>query len=95
MNPETLNSWCAYSEFCDALPHRIPRRQLLRLSDVGRFPAYVKPAGLKSEPLFLQSDVVLWLKRTYGHLLPEYISHVERSGVVGTNAGAFQKAQTL
>jgi hypothetical protein len=86
MNPKTLNSWCAYSDFCDALPHRIPRRQLLRLSDVGRFPAYVKPAGLKSEPL---------LKRTYGHLLPEYISHVECSGVVGTNAAIFQKAQTF
>jgi hypothetical protein len=72
-----------YNDFCEALPHPIPRSHVLRLSKVGRFPEFVRPAGLQSEPLFLEADIIGWLREKYGKLLPCYCERIEHEGLAG------------
>jgi hypothetical protein len=70
-----------YFDFSTALPHSISRSQLLRLSKAKRFPEFVRPAGLQSEPLFLESEVKQWVADRYGKLLPTYVAQLlEREG---------------
>lgn len=73
-------TFITYFDFREALPHPIPRRQLLRLSSVGRFPEFVRPGGLQSEPLFLEDDVKQWFRDKYGKLLPDYVAKIEHEG---------------
>lgn len=72
---------CTYAQIAPFLPRPIQRRQWLRLSDLGKAPGYTRPAGFKSEPVFLERDFVLWVKRTYGDLLPDYVASLEREGL--------------
>lgn len=74
-------NFVTYFDFRDALPHPIPRQALLRLSKCGRFPAYVRPGGLQSEPLFLEHEVKAWVTDRYGKLLPRFCRALnEREG---------------
>ena len=72
----------SYDQIFPRLPHPIPRRQLIRMSGV-RFPAYVRPAGFKSEPLWLEQSVVSWIKGTYAGVLPMYCSSLDLNGLSG------------
>lgn len=70
-----------YFDLAPFLPSPIPRRQWLRLSELGKAPAYTRPAGFKSEPVFLEQDFIIWVKQTYGKLLPEYVASLENDGL--------------
>ena len=80
MRPES--SLCVYADFSPLLPTPIPRRQILRLADSGGFPKYRRPAGLRSEPVFNEREVIDWYRQTFGDLAPDLVDDVERNGFV-------------
>jgi hypothetical protein len=70
----------SYDQIFPVLPHPIPYRQLVRMSGT-RFPACVRPAGFKSPPLWLEQDVVGWVKDRYSTLLPDFCRRLEEEGI--------------
>ena len=70
----------SYDQIAPRLPHLISRRQMVRMSG-HRFPAFVRPAGFKSEPLWLEQSVVAWITDTYSALLPRYCASLELAGM--------------
>jgi hypothetical protein len=81
MSNDIPQRFVTYYDFSPAFPHPVPRSQVLRLAKCGRFPEFVRPAGVQSEPLFLESEVKRWLADRYGKLLPSYIEQLqEREG---------------
>ena len=78
--PANGRALCTYADFGPSLPVPTPREHVLRLSKLGRFPRYTRPAGFHSEPVFSTVDVMAWLRTTYGDLLPEYVAQIEREG---------------
>jgi len=61
----------SYEQIIPALPHPISRRQMIRMSGK-RFPPFVRPAGFKSPPLWLESAVLAWIKERYSAVWPDY-----------------------
>jgi len=69
-----------YSAFRDALPHPIPRQQLLRLSRIGRFPEFVRARWPAIGTPFFGKRHQKWFRDKYGTLLPAYVDMIEREG---------------
>jgi hypothetical protein len=70
----------AYSEIADKLPCCISRRQMVRMADIGTFPPYVRPAGERSEPCWVERDVLLWCADQYGKVMPDFVARLEKEG---------------
>jgi hypothetical protein len=68
-----------YEAIFNLIPHRISKRQLINMSETGRFPAYVK-AYPRATPLWREGDVVDWIAANYGEVLPHYCDRLEREG---------------
>lgn len=71
---------CVYDDFKNVLPVPTSRNHLLRLSSLGKFPRFIRPAGFKSEPHFLKKDVLGWIRNKYGSLMPELVDRLEKDG---------------
>ena len=81
----------SYDQIAPHLPHLISRRQMVRMSG-HRFPAFVRPAGFKSEPLWLEQSIVTWIIDTYSALLPKYCASLAQAGM---SAPPFSHIDTL
>jgi hypothetical protein len=77
---ESHNALISFEAFADRLPHRFSQQQCVRLADNGAFPAYTRPAGPKSPPLFLEQSVIAWARDKYFHLIPDYVRALETGG---------------
>lgn len=68
-----------YEAIFNLIPHRISKRQLINMSETGRFPAYVK-AYPRAAHLWREGDVVGWIVAAYSSVLPAYCDRLEREG---------------
>lgn len=88
------HGWARHQDYVGMLPLKLTYRQCILLSDSGRFPKYTRKGGWRSPALWKRSEIVAWIEKSFGALLPSRVAEIKRAETA-ENRVVFEAKSTL